>query len=97
MLLCGRDAAERIASWDYGAPGVFEAMVERYRLLVAERAGDYLPHASHSDRVIRVTMGGDFNQVSSTELRGRLKSGRPWRHLIPGEIADLAVQIYSRE
>ncbi len=43
-LLCGRDAAERIATWDYGCPGVFDAMVEKYPLLVAGRAGGYLPH-----------------------------------------------------
>ena len=95
MLLCGKDAAERIAGWDYGTPGVFDAMVDRYRLLVAERAGDYLPDARHSDRVTRVTMSGDFDEVSSTELRSRLKNGLPWRQLVPDEIAGMAEIIYG--
>ncbi len=37
VLVCGRDAAERIARWDYGAPGVFDDLLRRYRLLVAAR------------------------------------------------------------
>jgi nicotinic acid mononucleotide adenylyltransferase len=94
MLLCGRDAAERIAGWDYGEPGVFDAMVDRYPLLVAERAGEYLPDARHAGRVIRVTMDGDFSEVSSTELRGRLSRGEPWRHLVPDEVAGMAERIY---
>ena len=94
MLLCGKDAAERIAGWDYGRPGVFDSMVERYPLLVAERAGEYLPEARHADRVTRVTMDGDFRDVSSTELRSRLRGGLPWKHLIPEAIVEMAERIY---
>jgi nicotinate-nucleotide adenylyltransferase len=94
-LLCGRDAAERIANWDYGKPGVFDAMVARYPLLVAEREGEYLPEAHHAGRVRRVPMGGDFNEVSSTELRARIANGQAWRHLVPGTIADLTEAIYK--
>ncbi len=93
-LLCGKDAAERIAGWDYGRPGVFDEMVDRYRLLVAERAGDYLPEARHTERVVRVVLG-EFDEVSSTELRRRIAGGMDWRHLAPEAIADAAIRIYG--
>jgi nicotinate (nicotinamide) nucleotide adenylyltransferase len=91
-LLCGRDAAERIATWDYGRPGVFDEMVDRYRLLVAGRAGDYLPHAKHADRVVPLRV--DLDQVSSTEIRQRMAGGANWRELVPDSVADLAHEIY---
>jgi nicotinic acid mononucleotide adenylyltransferase len=94
-LLCGRDAAERIATWDYGQPGVFDAMLERYSLLVAGRDGDYLPAARHTERVTAIPMGAAFDEVSSTEVRSRMERREPWRHLVPAAIADLAAQIYA--
>lgn len=94
-LLCGKDAAERIASWNYGKTGVFDDMVDRYRLLVAERAGEYLPHARHAGRVVRVSMGAAFDDVSSTELRRRIAAREPWRHLAPPEIAESLPLIYT--
>ncbi len=82
-LLCGRDAAERIASWDYGRPGVFDRMLESYTLLVAGRDGDYLPASRHAGRVIALPMGASFDEVSSTEVRDRIRRGAGWRHLVP--------------
>jgi len=94
-LLCGRDAAERIANWNYQEPGVFDAMVDRYPLLVAGRDGDYLPHAHHAERVIRVPLSAQFNEVSSTEVRNRMAKGMPWRHLIPNAIVEQVYRIYG--
>jgi nicotinate-nucleotide adenylyltransferase len=95
-LLCGRDAAERIAAWDYGTPGVFESMIERYPLLVAGRAGEYLPAPRHADRIIPLTMDPAFNEVSSTEVRRRIAAGEPWRHLVPESVAGLIARNRSR-
>ena len=94
-LLCGRDAAERIATWDYGRPGVFDRMLERYPLLVAGRDGDYLPASHHADRVIRLPMGVCFDEVSSTEVRDRIRRGLDWRHLVPDSIAETAASLYA--
>jgi nicotinate (nicotinamide) nucleotide adenylyltransferase len=95
-LLCGRDAAERIASWDYGTPGVFEAMIERYSLLVAGRAGSlYLPLPHHAERIICLTMDPAFDAVSSTEVRRRLESGQTWRHLVPEPVAEMVASAYA--
>ncbi len=94
-LLCGRDAAERIAAWDYGRPGVFDRMLERYLLLVAGRDGDYLPPSRHAGRVIQLAMGTGFDEVSSTEVRDRIRRGVSWRHLVPASIAETAASLYS--
>jgi nicotinate-nucleotide adenylyltransferase len=88
-LLCGRDAAERIATWNYQQPGVFDDMLERYTLLVAGRDGDYLPHPRHAERVTVIPMGAAFDEVSSTEVRARMATGQPWRHLVPDAIVEL--------
>src|SRR5579871_6609341 len=42
-FLCGRDAAERIAGWEYGHPGAFASMLRNFDLLVARRNGEYTP------------------------------------------------------
>jgi nicotinate-nucleotide adenylyltransferase len=94
-LVCGRDAAERIAAWDYGRPGVFESLIERYPLLVAGRAGEYLPAPHHVERIIPLAMDPAFNEVSSTEVRRRIATGEPWRQLVPAAIADLVASAYN--
>jgi len=86
-LLCGRDAAERIAGWDYGKPGVFDRMIERYPMLVAARAGHYLPASHHAHHIVNLPMPPLFDEVSSSEVRRRMAVGEPWRHLVPEQIA----------
>ena len=92
---CRGLAAERIAAWDYGRPGVFEAMLERYPLLVAGRAGAYLPPPRHAERSISLVMDASFDEVSSTEVRRRLVAGETWRHLVPEALADMVASAYS--
>ncbi|MDE3199068.1 MAG: hypothetical protein KGN84_22150 [Acidobacteriota bacterium] len=87
-LLCGRDAAERIATWDYGEPGVFDRMLERYLLLVASRGGHYAPASHHAERIVPLDMGTGFDEVSSTEVRDRIRRGEAWEHLAPAAIRD---------
>jgi len=40
-FICGADAAERIANWDYGDPGAFARMMCQFDLLVAERGARF--------------------------------------------------------
>ena len=42
-FLCGRDAAERVVHWDYGALPPIERQLKIYHLLVAARAGEFTP------------------------------------------------------
>jgi nicotinic acid mononucleotide adenylyltransferase len=94
-LLAGRDAVERMAAWDYGTPGVFDELVKRHFLLVAARQGEYEPAGHHSDRIIRVTMAADWDEVSSSEVRRRMMSGENWRELVPAAIRGMVRNLYG--
>jgi len=92
-FICGRDAAERIVSWDYGDPGAFERMLHEFRLLVARRQGDYDPPANLRRYIHELDMPG-FDDCSSTRLKERIAGGGNWRELAPEEIAHLIGQVY---
>jgi nicotinic acid mononucleotide adenylyltransferase len=94
-LVCGRDAAERIATWDYGMPGVFEAMISRYPLLVAGRAGEYVPAPGHLHRIAILPVAGSFDEVSSTEIRRRIAAGELWQDLVPEAIIPKVAELYG--
>jgi nicotinic acid mononucleotide adenylyltransferase len=93
-LVLGRDAAERIAAWDYGAPGVFDDFVRRHKLLVAARSGDYEPASHHRERISRLPMESSWDEVSSSEVRRRIAGGEDWRALVPPAIAGLVQDLY---
>lgn len=93
-LVCGRDAADRIANWDYGAAGVFEQMLVEYPLLVASRAGEYAPPAQHRERIVRLALP-PLDDVSSTEVRRRIAGSEPWRHLVPAPITEVVAELYA--
>ena len=63
-FLCGRDAAERIAHWDYGVPGAFDGMLRQFDLLVAGRRGDYQVPAEWNGAIERLELPGLFDHVS---------------------------------
>lgn len=94
VLLCGRDAAERMATWDYGAQGVFDEILRRYRLLVAARRGQYEPDARHCERIDRLPMDANWNEVSSSEVRRRIANGEDWRGLVPPALAAMVRDLY---
>ena len=87
-LICGRDAAERIVSWDYGKPGVVEQMLSEFRLLVAPRGGLYCPPA-HLAHAVRSLKAGDYDDCSSTRVRTETAV-----ELVPEEIVEMVRQIY---
>ena len=88
-FLCGADAAERIANWDYGEPGAFSRMMQEFDLLVADRGGSFsLPHR-------RLPIAGDHSTVSATDVRERISRGEPWEHLVPETIRDEVRRIFG--
>jgi len=95
LFICGRDAAERIVTWDYGEPEAFERMIARFELLVAPRAGCYQPPAGIEDRIHLLKLTEDISLISATEVRARLRRGEPWEHLVPTEIVPLVRAIYG--
>jgi nicotinic acid mononucleotide adenylyltransferase len=93
-LVCGRDAAERIATWDYGRAGVFDQMLRKYTLLVAARAGEYPVPARYKDRIVALPLSGQLGEISSTEIRRRIAQNEEWRHLVPDAVAETVARIY---
>ena len=94
-FLCGRDAAERILAWDYGRPGVAEEMLQEFELLVAPRGGEFLPPAGLANRIHALEVRGEYDAVSSTEVRERIARGDRWEHLVPASIVERVRKIYS--
>jgi len=94
-FLCGRDAAERIATWDYGEPHAFHSMLHQFNLLVAARHGEYeVPDELH-DAIVRLELRGPYDHVSSSEVRDRIRQGRDWEHLVPPAIHERVRKIYG--
>jgi nicotinate (nicotinamide) nucleotide adenylyltransferase len=94
-LLCGADAAERILTWDYGRAGVVEEMLAEFQLLVAPRGRIYAPAPELSHRILPLRIEGHYHEVSSTEVRERIRHGEAWEHLVPAPICELVREIYS--
>ncbi len=95
FLVCGSDAAERIAGWDYGPDDSIELQLDEYELLVAPRGGIYAPPAHLSPRIHALDLGPEWCDVSSSEVRRRIRVGEAWLDLVPGEIAELVARAYS--
>lgn len=89
-FICGRDAAERIAGWDYGRAGAFEEMLGAFDLLVAPRQGT----ARHPG-FRELKLDCEYDAVSATEVRQRIARGEPWEHLVPESIWTMARRIYG--
>lgn len=96
QFICGRDAAERIVTWDYGSPGAIETMLESFGLLVAGRGGAWAPPDHIAHRVSTLELPAGYDEVSSTEVRLRLTRGEKWEHLVPAEIVTQVAGIFRR-
>ena len=93
-FICGRDAAERVIHWDYGDSGAIERMLENFRLLVASRQGEFDAPPHLRQRVEPLRLAGDFDDVSSTEVRKRIAAGAAWEHLVPEPIIEMVRRVY---
>lgn len=94
LILCGRDAAERAVSWDYGHPGAFREQLGEYGLLVAPRAGSYRPPVEFEDRIQGLAAVDGCDEVSATDVRERIRRGEPWEDLVPRPIVEMVRGIY---
>jgi nicotinate-nucleotide adenylyltransferase len=90
FLLCGRDAAERIVNWDYGSGAGIRKQLEVFELLVASRLGrHYDAPPQIEDRVRAIALPPGIDEISSTEVRRRMRTGEPWLDLVPRPVATL--------
>ena len=90
-FLCGTDAAERIATWDYGDEDALSRMLGQFDLLVAPRGALWTP-PSPAFRPLRLP--ADYTHVSASEVRGRITRDADWRHLVPEQIQEKVHRIY---
>lgn len=88
LMVCGRDAAERIVNWDYGTGPSIERQLEEFELLVAPRGGPYTPPPALASRIHPLELPREWEDISSSEVRARRARGEPWRHLVPAEVTD---------
>src|SRR5262249_18026601 len=95
-FICGRDAAERVLTWDYGEPGAIERMLDEFHLLVASRQGHFEPPPHLKNRVSDLKLRADVDEISSTEVRRRIAAGEPWEHLVPASIIAPVRAIYLK-
>lgn len=94
-FVCGRDAAERIAGWDYGREEAFPEMLREFGLLVAAREGEFDAPEPLRRAIRRLESPEEFDDVSASEVRRRIARGEPWEHLVPGEIVEMVRRIYA--
>ena len=93
LLLCGRDAAERIVGWDYGDAPPIEQQLREFRLVVAERAGPYQPPAPVAARVASVQLPEERRRIASSGVRAAIAAGQPWEAMVPPAVAASIRQI----
>ena len=69
-------------------------MLRKFDLLVAARRGEFeiVANARHSVRIL--ALDGEFDHVSSTEIRERIAQGLPWEHLAPEGARELVRRVY---
>ena len=94
-FLCGRDAAERVANWDYGRCGAYEEMLQEFDLLVAARDGEYHPPENLASSCAHLELSGAWDHVSASEVRSRICRGEPWEHLVPAAVRRRVGEIYK--
>ena len=87
FLLCGRDAARRIAEWDYGEGPEFASQLEEFQLLVGSRQGVYRPPQEYRGRIHLIDLPTSLDQVSSSALRQAIEEGRAWKQFVPQAVA----------
>lgn len=95
-VVCGRDAAERMVTWNYDDPGAIDRIFQELHLLVAGRQGAYRVPDHLRARVHSLALPPHFDEVSSTEVRRRMAAGEAWQHLVPESIVGLVSEIYRQ-
>jgi nicotinate (nicotinamide) nucleotide adenylyltransferase len=95
-LICGKDAAERALRWKYDHAGAVPEMLTEFWLLVADRGGTFEPPAGAEDRVVAFSIADEYEDISASLIRERIRKAEPWEHLVPPEIVSMVRELYSR-
>ena len=88
FLLCGRDAAERAARWDYGDGPSFRRQLDEFQMLVASRGDAYQAPPEYAGRILAIELLAPFDEVSASNVRKAIQTGAPWQTLVPTQVGD---------
>ena len=94
FFVTGRDAAERILTWNYAdAEAALRQMLTSFQLIICDREGAFRLPADpllvpYQDRMHRCPLAKDFDQVSSTVVRQRCLAGLPLAGFVPSAVAQ---------
>jgi nicotinic acid mononucleotide adenylyltransferase len=94
-FVCGRDAAERILSWQDDTLPPIEEQLRDFRLLVASRGGAFSTPSNLSLRIDSLALAGEYDSQSATEVRRRAAAGEPWEILVPEAIVPMVRRVYA--
>lgn len=94
-VVCGRDAAERIVSWEYDGLEPIEEQLLEYELLVAARNGEFRPPEHLAEHIQIMRLGKDYDQISATALREKIRQRGDWQHYTPAAIHDRVLELYG--
>ncbi len=89
FFVCGRDAAERIVNWDYGAGVSFAKQLQEFQMLVAPRDGPYTPPPEFAARIHQLDTPPALHDCSASVVREAIAAGQPWDHLVPPPAAAI--------
>jgi len=93
-FLCGRDTAERIVEWGYIEQPSIAVQLEEYELLVTPRQGRFVPPEHLRAAILPLAFEPEYDAVSSTEVRRRIRAGEAWEHLVPHAIIESVRSLY---
>jgi nicotinate-nucleotide adenylyltransferase len=98
FFITGRDAAERILTWEYeDTERALSEMFSAFQFIVCDREGEFvmpddprlIPYHS---RIHHFAIPDGLDHISSTALRERLEQGQPVDDLVPAAVADFIRQ-----
>ncbi|MBQ8046815.1 MAG: nicotinate-nucleotide adenylyltransferase [Prevotella sp.] len=87
-LLIGADNWASFDRWYH-----HEDLLKNYPIVVYPREGSPVDEASLPDGV--TTVNTRLYRISSTEIRRRIRQGKPVKRLLPAQILEMATEFYS--
>lgn len=94
-LVCGKDAAERILSWNYSEEAVLERLFRLAKLWVFARQGTLAVPSHYADAIECFDFDEHLQALSATEVRQRIASGKDWRPLVPASLQEVVERLYA--
>lgn len=98
FFITGRDAAERILTWEYeDTERALSEMFSAFQFIVCDREGAFVMPGDprlvpYHSRIHHFTIPEGLDHISSTAIREGLQRGQPIDDLVPAAVADFIRQ-----